>query len=75
MPRVFGTGAFVAVTLAVFEYTGGRLSGFRQDPEIDEFERKELLRKNRRRPLEETIAEVGEGRCEYLVLLFHPLPP
>ncbi|KAH8880331.1 NADH-ubiquinone oxidoreductase subunit [Thozetella sp. PMI_491] len=62
MPRVIGSGAFVAVTLAVFEYTGGKLNGFGEKPEIDEFERKEQLRKNRRRPLEETVAEIGEGR-------------
>lgn len=62
MPRVLGSGAFMAVTIAAFEYTGGRLNGFREDPQMDEFERKEGLRKNRRRPLEETLAEVGEGR-------------
>jgi hypothetical protein len=41
------------------------LSGYTKDPEQDEFERKEYLRKNRRRPIEETIAEVGEGRGVY----------
>lgn len=31
---------------------------------MDEVSRKEYLRKNRRRPIEQTIAELGEGRGE-----------
>jgi hypothetical protein len=64
MPLILGYGAFTSVLLTAFEYTGGRLSGWDRDPEVDEYERKVALRKNRRRPIEETIAEVGEGRCE-----------
>lgn len=64
MPRIIGTGAAFAVVLALLDYTGGSIKGYRQTQELDEFDRKEYLRKNRRRPLEETIAEVGEGRCE-----------
>jgi len=62
MPRMLGYGAFTAVVLAAFNYTGGKLTGFDRDPEVDEYERKEQLRKNRRRPIEETLAELGEGR-------------
>ncbi|KAK3385051.1 hypothetical protein B0H63DRAFT_178002 [Podospora didyma] len=62
MPPILGWGAAGAVLLAVFDYTGGRLQGFGKDPEVDEYERKDMLRKNRRRPVEETIAELGEGR-------------
>lgn len=29
---------------------------------MDEFERKQYLRKNRRRPIDQTISEIGEGR-------------
>jgi hypothetical protein len=65
MPAVLGWGTLTAVALASFEYTGGSLKGFGRDPAVDEYERKEMLRKNRRRPIEETIAEVGEGRCEF----------
>ncbi len=64
MPRVIGYGSFIAVVLAAFDYTGGKLRGYDRDPDVDEYERKEHLRKNRRRPLEETIAEIGEGRGE-----------
>jgi hypothetical protein len=62
MPAVLGYGAFTAIVLYVFDYTGGKLSGFDRDPEVDEYERKEQLRKNRRRPIEETVADIGEGR-------------
>jgi hypothetical protein len=48
--------------LGAYDYTGGALTGHKQNPEMDEFERKEFLRKNRRRPIEETISELGEGR-------------
>jgi hypothetical protein len=64
MPRILGYGALTAVILAAYEYTGGSLTGFKRDPGVDEYERKEMMRKNRRRPLEETLAEIGEGRCE-----------
>ncbi|KAK4198830.1 Tim17/Tim22/Tim23/Pmp24 family-domain-containing protein [Triangularia verruculosa] len=62
IPAVLGYGALMAVTGAVFEYTGGRFQGFGRDPDVDEYERKEMLRKRYRRPMEETIAEIGEGR-------------
>lgn len=34
---------------------------------MDELERREALRKNRRRPIEETLAVIGEGRSECLL--------
>lgn len=67
MPAILGYGAFTSVVLAVFEYTGGSLRGKRPEIEgMDEFERKEHLRRNRRRPIEETLANIGEGRGMYL---------
>ncbi|CAK7264132.1 hypothetical protein SEPCBS57363_000915 [Sporothrix epigloea] len=62
MPRIVGMGAFTAVVLAVFDFTGGQLTGLTQDTDEDRFARKEYLRKNRRRPGEETIAQLGDGR-------------
>ncbi|KAK3990884.1 hypothetical protein QBC44DRAFT_58945 [Cladorrhinum sp. PSN332] len=62
MPRIFGYGLLTSVVLAAYEFTGGSLKGRGRDPEVDEYERKQALRKNRRRPMEETIAEIGEGR-------------
>lgn len=57
-----GYGSLAAVLLGAFDFTGGRLSGWNRNPEQDEFERKQYMRHNRRRPVEETIADVGEGR-------------
>lgn len=61
-PAVLGYGTALSVILAAFSYTGGTLSGYARDPDLDEVARKEYLRKNRRRPIEETINELGEGR-------------
>lgn len=61
-PAVLGYSAGAAIIMGVFNFTGGRFTGFEKDPELDEFERKQQMRKNRRRPIEETIAELGEGR-------------
>jgi hypothetical protein len=66
MPRIIGIGAVFGLVLSVMDYTGRSIKGSRQTQELEEFDRKEYLRKNRRRPLEETIAEVGEGRCKCL---------
>lgn len=68
MPVMLGWGAVTAVIMATYDYTAGGLKGFKKINEVDEFERKETLRRNRRRPIEETIADVGEGRCELLQL-------
>lgn len=62
MPAVLGFGAGLAVIQGVFAYCGGGLEGWHRDPNVDEYERKERLRKERRRPIEETLSELGEGR-------------
>lgn len=64
-PAVLGYGAGLAITMFVYDFGGGELSGYWKDPEVDEYERHERLRKNRRRPIEETISELGEGRGIY----------
>ncbi|KAK5004941.1 hypothetical protein LTR28_008292 [Elasticomyces elasticus] len=70
-PAVLGYGAFTAVILGVFTYTGGRLSGYVRDPEVDEVSRKEYLRKNRRRPIDEVVNQLGEGRGTHMCLMFN----
>ncbi|KAI0381367.1 hypothetical protein F5Y04DRAFT_280899 [Hypomontagnella monticulosa] len=64
MPQILGFGAAFSIIMSAFEYTGGTLRGRPRGevPEMDEYDRKEYLRKNRRRPITETIAEIGEGR-------------
>ncbi|KAK8221866.1 hypothetical protein M8818_000031 [Zalaria obscura] len=64
-PAVFGYGAALGIVLGAFNYTGGALTGYVRDPGVDEVERKEYMRKNRRRPLEDTVTELGEGRGIY----------
>jgi len=49
----------------VFDYTGGQFSGYTKDPLVDEYEQKEDFRKNRRRPIQETLEQLGEGRGKY----------
>ncbi|MCJ1364214.1 hypothetical protein MMC16_003323 [Acarospora aff. strigata] len=65
VPSVLGYGAGLAVLLGTFDYTGAALTGYTKDPEVDEYERKELLRRNRRRPIQQTVEELGEGRGIY----------
>jgi len=62
MPAIIGYGAGLAIVLSAFDYTGAMLTGYTKDPEVDEVERKEALRKNRRRPIQETLEQLGEGR-------------
>ncbi|KAL9590510.1 MAG: hypothetical protein Q9203_000687 [Teloschistes exilis] len=64
-PAMVGFGAALSLAQFAFEYTGGKFSGFAQDAEVDEYERKEQLRRNRRRPIEQTLQEMGEGRGIY----------
>lgn len=63
IPRIIGLGAVFSIVMSVFEYTGGSLYGPRSEfYGMDEYERKEHIRLTRRRPMAETIAEIGEGR-------------
>lgn len=64
MPAVLGYGALVSVVMTAFSATGGSLSGFKRDAAVDEYERKLALRANKRRPIGETLSELGEGRGE-----------
>ena len=61
-PAVLGFGAGLAIVQGAFDYTGGKFSGYEKDPNVDEYERKEYLRKNRRKPIQETLEQLGEGR-------------
>ena len=65
-PATLGFGAGLAVLQGVFDFTGGSLQGIGKDPNVDEYERKEELRRSRRRPIQETLDELGEGRGKRL---------
>lgn len=64
-PAVLGFGAGLAILQGAFDFTGGKFTGYDKDPNVDEYDRKEALRKNRRRPIQETLEELGEGRGIY----------
>lgn len=63
---MFALGAFVGTAQGLFHVMGNKLDSFYK--EEDEFERKEVVRRTTRLPLEQTIAEIGEGRGKSLLL-------
>ncbi|KAH7085290.1 hypothetical protein BKA63DRAFT_499319 [Paraphoma chrysanthemicola] len=65
LPFMLGAGAAFSTVLTAFRYTNG-IRG--DDPTIldeEEVERRENAKKLRRRPLSETIEQLGEGRGIY----------
>ena len=64
---ILGYGALTAVVLGVCDYTGGGLKGhgFNKNEGDDEFERREHLRTNRRKPIGQVFEDIGEGRGIY----------
>ncbi|TFB06697.1 hypothetical protein CCMA1212_000336 [Trichoderma ghanense] len=60
VPIVMALGAFVGTAQGLFHVAGGRLDSFYK--EEDEFERREIVRRTTRVPVELTVAEIGEGR-------------
>jgi len=65
MPATLGYGTGLAIIMFAVDYTQTSFSGQKGDPTVDEVDRKTFLRKNRRRPIEETLSELGEGRGIY----------
>jgi len=61
IPGMIGIGVMTGVAASVLTYTGGELRA-RPDPRRDIYAEREHLRKNYRSPVEETIAQLGEGR-------------
>ncbi|KAG5978805.1 hypothetical protein E4U55_005905 [Claviceps digitariae] len=60
LPVVVGLGSAIGLVQGTFSLLGGRIDSFKN--EHDEFERKEILRRTTRLPVEQTVAEIGEGR-------------
>jgi len=59
---MLGAGVAFGTVMSAFRYTNG-LTGYRiSDNDDDDVERKEAIRKMRRRPLLETVEQLGEGR-------------
>jgi hypothetical protein len=59
---LLGYGVAVSAVMTAFEYTGGSLFGYKKDTSVDEFDRRQQLRKAFQTPGEQTVAELGEGR-------------
>ncbi|KAF2011766.1 hypothetical protein BU24DRAFT_288783 [Aaosphaeria arxii CBS 175.79] len=66
IPFMLGAGASVATVMAAYGYTSGfGIGAGPANADDDDVDRREAMKKLRRRPLEETIAELGEGRGIY----------
>jgi len=65
MPSVLGSGVLLGVALAGAQYTGGAVFSQRSDPDEDKFAKREEVRRRFRRPVNELINEIGEGRGIY----------
>ena len=61
IPFTLGAGATFATTLVAFRYANGFL-GSAKTVDEEELERRDKERKMRRRPLHETLEQLGEGR-------------
>jgi hypothetical protein len=64
---MIGAGAACSTVLTAFRYTNGIWGGNKGEMDLDEeeVERREALKKMRRRPLSETIEQLGEGRGKH----------
>jgi hypothetical protein len=59
---MLGAGAAFSTVLTAYRYTSGIRGTESAEPDEEEVERREALKKMRRRPLSETIEQLGEGR-------------
>jgi hypothetical protein len=67
---MLGAGAAFSTVMTVFRYTNGLRGIASAETDEEEVERRERMKKTRRRPLSETIAELGEGRGGHAMTLF-----
>lgn len=65
-PALLGYGVALSTVMSAYEYTGGSLFGYSRDKNVDEYERRTQLRKNFQSPVEQTLAELGEGRGTWI---------
>lgn len=68
MKTTLGVGAATGIALGTIGLGGGWLAKDKNADQLDADE-KEEIRKNRRRPAEETIAALGEGRGMHSVFV------
>ncbi len=68
MSSVIGRGVLLAIVLAAASYTGNSMLSDTVDTNTDRFRTKSEIRNRFRRPINELINEVGEGRGRYSLL-------
>lgn len=69
---MLGAGVCFSAAMTAFRYTSGLRGSGNMHSEVDgdeEVERREELKKLRRRPLSETLEQLGEGRGAFMALL------
>ena len=59
---MLGYALTLSVALGVFNFSGGVFTGVKKDSTLDDYDRKQDLKARARRPIQETINEIGEGR-------------
>ena len=59
---MLGAGTAFSVALTAFRYTAGLRGTASGEVDDEEIERRESMKKMRRRPLSETLEQLGEGR-------------
>jgi hypothetical protein len=59
---MLGAGAVFGTGMAAFRYTAGLRGTTSGEVDEEEIERREAMKKMRRRPLSETLDQLGEGR-------------
>ncbi|KAF9701639.1 hypothetical protein EKO04_000734 [Ascochyta lentis] len=65
LPFMLGAGAAFSVAMTAFRYTSGMRGTASGELDDEEVERREAMKKMRRRPLSETLEQLGEGRGIY----------
>jgi len=65
LPFMLGAGAAFGSGMAAFRYTAGIRGSESGEVDEEEIERREAMKKLRRRPLSETLEQLGEGRGIY----------
>jgi hypothetical protein len=63
---MLGAGVALGTVMSAYRYTNGLSGHAISEDDEDEVERKETMRKLRRRPLLETVEQLGEGRGLFL---------
>ena len=62
MPSAMGNALMFGAVLGVMAFTGGTISQQSTEPDMDKAAYKEEMRRRHRRPINELVNEIGEGR-------------